>query len=201
MNSIILLLGLYILFLFVMKMYRQSVQIRLREALPIITEYLNVNNVTYWVDFGTLLGLHREKDIIMADNDIDICILRGEQEKVRKVLQEFIKTHPEFTMKEYDWDAFRLFYKGVHIDVYKALMIEKEGKMMVEIPDSKDTPFELLQELETVDLPFHGKSIRVSHPVKWEELLKFRYGKKWSTPLHKWWLGYYSMDNTKIALN
>ena len=36
-----------------------------------VTETLNKHNITYWLDFGTLLGAVREKKIIEWDGDID----------------------------------------------------------------------------------------------------------------------------------
>ena len=42
-------------------------------------------NVKYWVDFGSLLGMMREKDIILGDNDGDVCILKDDKENTEKV--------------------------------------------------------------------------------------------------------------------
>ena len=36
-------------------------------------------------------------------------------------------------------------------------------------------------------------------PEKWEELLEFRYTKSWKTFLHKWYLGYYALENVKLS--
>ena len=47
----------------------------LREMLINIVNIFNKHNIYYWIDFGTLLGIYREKDIILGDNDIDICKL------------------------------------------------------------------------------------------------------------------------------
>ena len=37
---------------------------------------LNKYNVDYWVDFGTLLGIIREQDIIFGDNDVDVVLVQ-----------------------------------------------------------------------------------------------------------------------------
>jgi len=34
--------------------------------------------VSWWIDFGTLLGVHREGDLIPYDNDVDVCLLWGD---------------------------------------------------------------------------------------------------------------------------
>jgi hypothetical protein len=36
---------------------------------------LDALSTSYFVDFGTLLGLHREKDVILHDNDADVVLL------------------------------------------------------------------------------------------------------------------------------
>ena len=38
---------------------------------------LNKYNVDYWVDFGTLLGIIREQDIIFGDNDVDVVLVQS----------------------------------------------------------------------------------------------------------------------------
>ena len=62
------------------------------------------NNLLYWLDFGTLLGAVRHKGFVPWDDDIDICVLRRDYEKLRNILkQEFAntdisvrETHPVF---------------------------------------------------------------------------------------------------------
>ena len=52
-----------------------------------VFQLLNEEGIPYWADFGTLLGLctvplaidhgfrrHREGDIILGDNDVDVCL-------------------------------------------------------------------------------------------------------------------------------
>ena len=49
-----------------------------------VIQALNETDITYWVDFGTLLGIHREGDIILLDNDADICIPSVTKEQWRR---------------------------------------------------------------------------------------------------------------------
>ena len=55
----------------------------LRNLLIKTVPILNNNNIEYWIDFGTLLGLHRDKDIIIGDTDCDICIWKKDEDKIR----------------------------------------------------------------------------------------------------------------------
>ena len=36
---------------------------------------LTTLEATWWLDFGSLLGLHRDGDLILHDNDIDLAVL------------------------------------------------------------------------------------------------------------------------------
>ena len=40
-----------------------------------IVEFFNSQNATYWLDYGTLLGVVREGDVLLHDGDIDISRL------------------------------------------------------------------------------------------------------------------------------
>ena len=64
-----------------------------------ITEILNRNNIFYWIDSGTLLGIVREGKLLGSDLDIDISIPVNEQEKVWRLKDEFGKIGYFFTEK------------------------------------------------------------------------------------------------------
>lgn len=40
-----------------------------------LCKVLDAAGVTYWLDFGSLLGVYRDGDLILHDNDVDIAIL------------------------------------------------------------------------------------------------------------------------------
>lgn len=50
---------------------------------------------TWFVGFGTALGLYRDKQTIPKDTDIDICILEENQEKIEKIKSLFSSKHFE----------------------------------------------------------------------------------------------------------
>ena len=45
---------------------------RMRFVLRQVVSFLNDENATYWLDFGTLLGVIREGDIMVHDGDLDV---------------------------------------------------------------------------------------------------------------------------------
>jgi len=62
---------------------------KLDKQLLEITEILNKNDIFYWIDSGTLLGLVREGKLLPGDLDIDISIPSNERKKVLGLLHEF----------------------------------------------------------------------------------------------------------------
>lgn len=44
------------------------------------------DGVQWWIDFGTLLGWRRERDIILGDTDVDICVLIPSSGNVEAIL-------------------------------------------------------------------------------------------------------------------
>lgn len=75
------------------------------------------NNLSYWMDFGSLLGTVRHKGFIPWDDDLDISMLREDYDRLLTLLDK------EFTQDGYHYstgDIIRIFYKGIpaQIDVF-----------------------------------------------------------------------------------
>jgi len=53
-----------------------------------ISDILDENRIDYWIDFGTLLGIIRDSEIIKWDKDIDIGVRdQNNSVKVKSVLE------------------------------------------------------------------------------------------------------------------
>jgi hypothetical protein len=61
----------------------------LRRLLRDVSAVLDANGIDYWCDFGTLLGLARDRDLILGDKDIDMSIPIAEKPRVMALAPAF----------------------------------------------------------------------------------------------------------------
>ncbi len=68
------------------KVSLKQTQDLLLNLLKIIDEICRENNLKYWIDGGTLLGAVRNSKFIAWDDDIDICLLSDDYQKLLDIL-------------------------------------------------------------------------------------------------------------------
>lgn len=71
------------------------------ELLRYVTTALNNRGVKYWLDFGALLGVIREGDMIVGDDDTDLGVSTDDLQTVEDVLAE-IKEETSYSVKKSD---------------------------------------------------------------------------------------------------
>ena len=69
-----------------------------------IHDFFQQNNITYWIDSGTLLGAVRHRGLIKWDDDLDLCIFE-EHEK------ELLKLFPILKLAGYEMVGMPFGYK------------------------------------------------------------------------------------------
>ena len=60
----------------------------LYKLLDRVVKILEKNNIKYWASGGTFLGAIRSKGIIKWDDDLDLCVLDYDKEKLKKLISE-----------------------------------------------------------------------------------------------------------------
>lgn len=66
----------------------RDIQLANLELLKELDYVCKQNNLTYWLDFGTLLGAIRHKGFIPWDDDIDVGMLRNDYEKIIEAFEK-----------------------------------------------------------------------------------------------------------------
>ena len=88
------------------------------ENFKILNQLFNKHKITYWLDWGTLLGAVREKKIIDWDTDIDIGIIDNSYKKVLSIIPE-IEKHGFYLRKSIIKEAnFHISRNGCYIDIW-----------------------------------------------------------------------------------
>lgn len=158
----------------------------LRVLLKDVIEKFNKYKINYWVDYGTLLGLVRENDIIKHDSDIDICLHPNNTnlaDKLAKICDELGADHT-LTYEPRD-RLFRIFQtnirnpiKHTYFQIYSDLYMTKmENDYYV------DCSGKLHKSLLGKTKKIEWEGLDVTVPEKIHETLVWRYGENYMTPI------------------
>ncbi|MEQ6122443.1 LicD family protein [Reichenbachiella sp. MALMAid0571] len=99
--------------------YKQRLRAILRHAYQVTNNHLQQLNIDYWLDYGTLLGYYREKDILAFDLDIDFGIPECFYSKIWESRHSLPKGFVMYD-SSYRHRGPKLYiqYKGFKIDLY-----------------------------------------------------------------------------------
>ena len=74
-----------------------------RKAMGAVSEYLIARGLTVYVDFGTLLGLIRDGDIIPWDDDVDFAINEEDFDRAIELMEGFLPFAPK--QNDIEWNV------------------------------------------------------------------------------------------------
>jgi len=178
----------------------------------LVCHILRQENVPYYVDAGTLLGITRDQELIPWDDDLDIAISATDHEACYQAistvlpqlsmltgvdyqLQKLYSTQDFGAVKTGDLRSFKL--TPINLSERKPLLDVfikyKSGKVMDSVIASRGfrMPVEHLENLKWHDFKGH----KISIPEKPELYLERHYG-DWRTPVKEWDLG--MLKNTTV---
>ena len=99
-------------------------QLKCSILLEIFNQICKKHNLSYWIDSGTLLGAYRHKGFIPWDDDVDVCMLRDDYNKILKILYEELE-NTEFTLRErafktnnFQIRIYNKFARKVALDIF-----------------------------------------------------------------------------------
>jgi len=169
---------------FLLRLITPVFDLRRRDALRRIVkdgaDALREGGVDYWCDFGTLLGLHREHDIILGDKDADFCVLAPEKDRLLSLRDAFAKRGLDIEeVKDRKGGLLRILDRTSphYIDVY---LFEREGDLLRSVLNSphENVPERLVTPRALS--PFLGGHVMA--PIDALGLLVHRYGPDFMTP-------------------
>ena len=159
---------------------------------------LTQNNVDYYLDFGTLLGIVRENDFIRHDDDIDLTIVEKDANP-RQILKVLLNNGFDFihAMKVGGRIVeFSVAYKKLSADFFFYIPVNRPSCVgicgvyfdpTVKYDNPNQNNYRVWffpDDIKTRISQFKGTSVKI--PVDAEKLLEFEYGKGWRLPIKDW---------------
>lgn len=174
-----------------------------KEVLEIMQEVSELSGVRFFADFGTLLGLIRDKGPIEHDKDIDFSAMASEHAPVYSLVRHLLEARGCryvrcFGLPDCGWEL-TYNYKGINVDIfhyypyvgdsdYMWAGIWKDGHLLQQIRPVADT----------VTYDYEGVTVHI--PDNYERQLHAQYGPDWKTPDKKWHWANSPRATKKLAL-
>lgn len=182
--------------------------IRARKVLIDVINFMENENIRYFLEGGTLLGIIRDGDLLAWDHDIDLSISVIDAEKFFNNKKKLFKKGYRVTQKKihkdigaYKKGQYRIFkvkrflpsiLKGIFPIFHKYMVV---ADIFVKADDDKYTYWQAMEKIMRVDKKYYssfetveylGETIRI--PYDYKGYLTEKYG-DWSTPQKVWVCG------------
>ena len=157
------------------------------EVLFLIHDSAKKTQLNYYADYGTLLGLVREKGFIKHDVDMDFSILSEEN----NLLDFYLELEKQgfyferFLLLDNRLREFSMRYKEISIDFFIRYFTEDRKSLYV-VADKKDDFWPVFIHPAPLDLiEYDVLGGKTFIPSNFDEMLTSMYG-NWRVPVVKW---------------
>lgn len=150
-------------------------------------------NINFWLEFGTLLGVIREDNFLRNDEDLDLGAYFSDAEKIRKFLvSSGFKKKYDFRFKGQIIEE-RYYYKTLGVDFHYFFREKINNKvftyLLTQDYPAKDNICHVYKYTysaysDTIELKF--KDITTNVQTNFEKVLEEKYGPGWRVPTSKW---------------
>lgn len=164
------------------KVHHKNKQKKLRTLAKDTAESFNINGIDYWTDYGTLLGIVREGDIISYDEDCDFCLVyspeteRELHQKMLDVVKTLRQKDPDYILEYHTWGCYRIRHQvspSVYADLY---LTRSENDLWI------DPTGEVKKDLIGTPKSINWQGVQIKIPEYEIGVLESRYGKDWKVP-------------------
>lgn len=182
-----------------------------RELLVAINEYFIDSGITLYIDFGTLLGLKRDADLIAWDDDIDLSVNEDEFDLAVEHMKNFDKFAPKKPGLAWKVSVVTRanISTSIKIELFQSVKVIKEFKAGISKRVQKDDNSVMVGLGGMLYAPFRH-FIGCDHleafgtvfntPKDPDRYLEFVYG-DWKTPLKDMSFSDYNNRNTTLDIN
>jgi hypothetical protein len=168
-----------------------------REVLSILNTCLDDLGLDYFIDFGTLLGMIRDREFIRNDLDLDLGLINYDNNSKYEIFNELTKLGfkkvQEFTIdSEVKEESY--IYKGVKIDFFYYESFENKRFCYLFYREPSNV-YESLDEFSVYKFVYEKitsvekmviDDISLNIPKNTHEVLKEKYGADWRVKKEKW---------------
>lgn len=156
-----------------------------------IKKGLDSNEIEFWVEFGTLLGVVREKNFLKNDEDIDLGAYFEDSSRIREFLLSngFKKKHDfrfenqiveeRYSYKTLGFDFHYFFKNKDTVHTYLLTQDYPAKDYVCDVYKYTYTSYSEVKELEF-------GNILVNVQEDYEKVLEEKYGPNWKIPTSKW---------------
>ncbi len=120
----------------------RDLQLLMLDLLQTVDKIARENDIPYWIDGGTLLGAIRHNGFIPWDDDVDICLMKEDYDRLLPLLDEYTKDKDDLSLMYYNnekyqhWsdiltsDRIRIEYNGMQrltrMDIFPMKLVKNE---------------------------------------------------------------------------
>lgn len=182
--------------------------IRARKVMFDVIDFLDEQNIDYYLEGGTLLGIVRDGELLPWDHDIDLSISVNDAERFAANKSMLAKKGYRITKRKMHRnigglkkDQYRVFKVKKRIpSILKALFpifhkFMVVADIFVKADDEKYTYWQAMEKIMRVDKVYYSKYETVDYldrkvkvPFKYKDYLTQKYG-DWSVPIKEWICG------------
>ena len=162
---------------------RHGTDVNVKKAKKLLFDLLDIlekEKITYWLNWGLLLGAYRDKGFIPWDTDMDVTCHWEDRDKILNIVEpKMLELGCFIPSKEICYPEDRWFIRDM--EKIELNFVEDCGDKYIYSPNrcSLGCPKAYIDKLDNIK--FYGRKVKI--PSNTKEYLRLSYGDDWNTPI------------------